>query len=122
MKPWKVVVAALAVLACAGLPVALHAGVPSGPVTLAAAAGSCPLLGAQPSAASGIAAPAPFLVPAALALDASPAQVCGPCSDPVCVGKPLNSRCSLTVRLCQQITVCPNSAAIVPLCECLSPP
>jgi hypothetical protein len=117
MKPWKVAVASLAVLACAWAPSLARAAEPAGPVTLAAA-NSCPAP-ATPGAAAAL-APLPFLPQASPADAATPA--CGPCSQAVCVGKPLNSFCFGFIRLCQKVSLCPTSAALTPHCECLSPP
>jgi hypothetical protein len=130
MKPSNVVAASLVALACALAPARAHATEPSGPVTLAVHS-SCPALAANVTNAANvanvanvaeIAAPLPLLWPASVAVDTSPALACGPCSQPVCVGKPLNSFCFGTLRLCQEVTVCASTAALVPLCECLSPP
>ena len=117
MKPWKVAVASLAVLAHTWAPSLARAAEPSGPVTLATA-NSCPAA-ASPGGAAAT-SPLPFL-PQASPADAD-AKVCGPCSQAVCVGKALNSFCFGAIRLCQQISTCPTVAAPVPLCECLSPP
>ena len=54
--------------------------------------------------------------------DPTPVQTCGPCSEAVCVGQPLNARCNGVIRHCQQISLCATVAAPVPLCECLPPP
>jgi hypothetical protein len=114
MKPWKLAVALLAALACCWAPSRARAAEPSGPVTLALAS-SCPA-----AAAPAAAAPLPLLPQASPA--AADAQVCGPCSQPVCVGKGLNSFCDGFIRLCQEISLCATSVAPVPRCECLSPP
>lgn len=110
MKSWKIIVAALAAAGISSLAMAAE-----GPGTLdLAAPGSCPRTAASP------AAPSPLLLPVSLAGGSPPSSTCGPCSQPVCVGKNVNGFCIDLHHLCTEISFCPRSN--VPQCECISPP
>jgi hypothetical protein len=110
---WLLAVAAVVLLAGAGLPARSFAAEPAGPATLLAAPAACA------AAATPFAAQAPAFQPARMS-SAAVTETCG-CGDAICVGKRLNSICG-TARLCQQISLCATIVAPVPLCECLSPP
>ena len=106
-------VAALVLLAGAGLPARSLAAEPAGPAALLAAPAACA------AAATPFAVQASAFLPARMS-SAAATKTCG-CGDAICVGRALNSICG-TARLCQQISLCATTAAQVPLCECLSPP
>jgi hypothetical protein len=118
MKIWKLLAAAPALLLWAATSVLpSHAAELAGP--------SSP---AQPSTCAAmtapiLAAPAPLLslVLSPMGEPLTAATLVCACGDADCIGKPLNSRCGIGVKLCQEISTC-SAAATSPRCLCTSPP